>query len=373
MTDRRVVNLARILVEYSTRVGPGDRVAIIGSPLAAPLIREVFRQALRAGAHPYPFLGLELMRGLDGLAEIFFQEANEDQLTHVLRTDDMIMRQFEVMISIRSQGNTRALSNVDPARQAVWKRARADLMRIYRQRGAKGELRWCGTLYPTAAHAQDAEMSLEEFEDYVYGATFADSDDPITEWRRIHEQQQRLVDWLKGKRQVVVRGPNVDLQLSIEGRTFINSDGTHNMPSGEIFTGPVEDSAEGWVRFTYPAVLDGREVSGVELRFEKGRVVEAKAEKNAGYLQQMLEVDAGARYLGEFAVGTNKRINRFIKNILYDEKIGGTIHMALGSGYPRTGSKNESAIHWDMICDMRPDGEIYVDGELFYRGGEFLV
>jgi aminopeptidase len=373
MTDPRVTNLAKILVEYSTRVKAGDRVAIIGSPLAAPLIVEVFRQSLRAGAYPHPFMGLELLRGMDALVEVFFQEANEDQLTHIMFTDDKIIREFDVMISIRAQENTRGLSNVDPARQALRKKARAELTRIYLERGAKGELRWCGTLYPTAAHAQDAEMSLEEFEDYVFGATFADSADPVAEWRRVHDEQERLVNWLKGKKDVVVRGPNVDLQLSIEGRTFINSDGTHNMPSGEIFTGPVEDSAEGWVRFTYPAVLEGREVSGVELRFEAGKVVEAKAEKNAEYLHQMLEVDPGARFLGEFAIGTNHRINRFIKNILYDEKIGGTIHMALGAGYPQTGSKNQSAIHWDMICDMRPDGEIYVDGELFYRGGEFVV
>jgi aminopeptidase len=178
---------------------------------------------------------------------------------------------------------------------------------------------------------------------------------------------------LADKKLVEIKGPNIDLTLSVEGRTFINADGTHNMPSGEIFTGPVEDSANGWVRFTYPAVLSGREVDGIELHFKKGKVVKASAKKNEDFLIAMLDTDEGSRYLGEFAIGTNQRINRFIKNILFDEKIGGTIHMAVGSGYPETGSKNQSAIHWDMICDMREGGQITVDGELFYQSGEIKI
>jgi aminopeptidase len=216
-------------------------------------------------------------------------------------------------------------------------------------------------------------MSLADFEDYVYGAMFADAEDAVAAWQTIHDEQQRLVDWLQGKRRVEVKGPNVDLTLSIDGRTFVNSDGHHNMPSGEIFTGPVEDSANGWVRFTYPAVTAGREVDGIELRFEQGRVVAATAAKNEDFLLSQLDSDAGARYLGEWAIGTNRKINRYIKNILFDEKIGGTIHMAVGAGYPETGSRNESAIHWDMICDMRDGGEIRVDDELLYRAGEFLI
>jgi aminopeptidase len=228
-------------------------------------------------------------------------------------------------------------------------------------------------MFPTNAFAQDAEMSLEEFEDYVYRTTYADTGDPIAAWQAVHDRQQRLVDWLKGKKDVVVKGPNVDMTLSIDGRTFINSDGKHNMPSGEIFTGPVEDSVNGWVRFTYPAVTHGREVEGIELRFEDGRVVEATAEKNEAFLLSQLDTDPGARYLGEWAIGTNEMIDRFIRNILFDEKIGGTIHMAVGAGYPETGSQNKSAVHWDMICDMRDGGQILVDGELFYDSGEFRI
>ncbi|NIM94315.1 MAG: aminopeptidase [Anaerolineales bacterium] len=373
MIDPRVENLAKILVRYSTKVQPKDHVAIIGSPLAEPLIKALFGEVLKAGGYPYPFMGLELLRGMDGLDEILFKEASDDQLKHVLRTDEMIFREFEVMFSIRSQGNTRELMNVDPSRQNLRKKARTEIVQAYLDRTATGEFRWCGTLFPTTAYAQDAEMSLSEFEDYVFSTTYADTDDPVGAWNAIHDEQQKLVDWLVGKKEVVVKGPNVDLTLSVEGRPFINSDGTLNMPSGEIYTGPVEDSTNGWVRFTYPAVLEGREVDGIELRFEEGRVVEASAEKNEAFLLAMLNTDPGARYVGEWAIGTNKKINRFIKAILFDEKIGGTFHMAVGFGFPHTGSKNRSAIHWDMICDMRDGGEIYVDGELFYRSGEFLI
>jgi aminopeptidase len=244
---------------------------------------------------------------------------------------------------------------------------------VYRQRSATGDLRWVVTLFPTDAFAQDAEMGTKEFEDYIYATTYSDTKDPVKEWNRIHDEQQRIVDHMKGKKQVVVKGPNVDLNLSIEGRTFINSDGQRNMPSGEVFTSPVEDSAEGWIRFTYPAVTRGREVNGIELHFEKGKVVKATAEKNEAFMLSMLDIDEGARYLGEFAMGTNKKINRFIKNILLDEKIGGTIHLALGFGFPEAGAKNKSAIHWDMICDMRQGGTIHVDDELIYDSGDFKI
>jgi aminopeptidase len=241
------------------------------------------------------------------------------------------------------------------------------------RRTAAGELRWVGTLFPTAAQAQEADMSLADFEDFVYRACFVDQPDPEACWREISARQQRLVDWLRGKEQVRVEGPDVELTLSIAGRTFINSDGHKNMPSGEIFTGPVEESVNGWIRFTYPAIYGGREVQGIELRFEDGRVVEASAGKNESFLQAVLDTDPGARYLGEFAIGTNDGIDRFTKSILFDEKIGGTIHMAVGAGYPETGSKNESAVHWDMICDMRDGGRIWVDDELFYDSGVFTI
>jgi aminopeptidase len=241
------------------------------------------------------------------------------------------------------------------------------------ERSAAGNHRWVLTNYPCPAFAQEADMSLSDYERFVYSATFADQPDPVAAWQAIHDMQQKHVDWLMGKDQVVVKGPNVDLTLSIAGRTFINSDGKRNMPSGEIFTGPVEDSVNGWIRFTYPALRGGREVEGVELGFEDGKVVRASATKNEEYLISQLDSDPGARYLGEFAIGTNYQIQRFTKSILYDEKIGGTLHVAVGAGYPETGSRNQSAVHWDFICDMRHESEIWVDGELFYRNGQFVI
>lgn len=367
MPDERVVKLARVLVQYSCPVRPGDLVAIYGMPPGEPLLREVYREVLHAGGHPY------LLVGLEGLDWIFYTEANSDQLNHVSRIARMVNNEFDALISVRSQSNTRGLSQVDPTRQSARAKAMTEIMEAFMRRGASGDLRWVSTLYPTEAYAQDAEMSLEEFEQYVFSTTYADTPDPVAEWRRIHDEQQRLVDWLEGKRRIEVKGTDVDLSLSIEGRRFENSDGTKNMPSGEIFTGPVEESVSGWVRFSYPAVTQGREIEGVELRFEQGRVSKATARKGEQFLLALLDTDAGARYLGEWAIGTNKKINRFIKNILFDEKIGGTIHMAIGAGYPETGSLNKSAIHMDMICDMRQGGQIRVDGELIYDSGEFTV
>ncbi len=367
MSDPRELKLAAVLVQYSTAIRPGDLVMISGTPAASSLLLAVYEEVLKAGGHPHVLLNLP------GADEAFFRLASEEQLAFVSPVQTMVVEQFDATIGIRSEMNTHELSGVDPALQRQRSKAMAPVMRTYMQRSARGELRWVTTQCPIPAYAQDADMSLRDYQDFVYAACFCDQEDPVVRWSEMHDMQQRLVDWLKGKRDVRVSGPNADLTLSIDGRVFVNSDGHHNMPSGEIFTGPVEDSVNGWVRFTYPAITGGREVEGIELWFEQGKVVKATARKNQEFLLQMLETDAGARYVGEFAVGTNDGIQRFTKNILFDEKIGGSFHMAVGAGYPETGSQNESGIHWDMICDMRDGGEIHVDGELFYRSGKFLV
>ncbi len=367
MTDPRVLRLARLLTNYCVSVQPGDRVLILGSYPAMPLVKETYRQVLRAGGQPM------VQMQDDEFQEILYNEASDEQLQFVPEPVKLASETFECRINIRGASNTRLLSNVEPQKQRLRQLAFKDLMEIFMQRSAAGQLRWTGTLYPTNAFAQEADMSLDDYEDFVYGACHADKDDPVAEWLKVSREQQRLVDWLKGKDKVRVQGPNADLSLSIAGRTFINSDGKCNMPSGEIFTGPVEDSVNGWVRFTYPAIVAGREIAGIELTFEDGKVVKATAAKNEPFLLSALDSDEGARYLGEFAVGTNYGIDRFTKNILYDEKIGGTIHMAVGAGYPETGSKNKSAVHWDMICDMRDGSQLWVDDELFYENGHFKV
>ncbi len=365
--DPRITKLAEILVNYSTEVRPGDRVAIRGEAISLPLVNETLRQTLRAGGLP------TIVLDSDAFLETLYREANEDQLKHVSPVEKVAVEEMDVVIFIRGSENTRGLTGVKPEAQAFRQSALRPLRDMRMERAAAGTLRWVLTQFPCSAYAQEADMSLEDYESFVYGATFVDTEDPVRHWTEIHNMQQRLVDWLKGKDTVEVRGPNVDLTLSIKERIFINSSGARNMPSGEIYTGPVEDSVNGWVRFTYPAVREGREVEGVEFSFENGKVVKARARKNEEYLLSQLASDPGASFLGEFAVGTNYGIRQFTKNILFDEKIAGTIHMAVGAGYPDTGSKNRSAVHWDFICDMREDSQIIVDGELFYRNGEFVI
>lgn len=367
MIDPRISRLAHLLVNYSVAVTPGDKVLIRGNTSSLPLVTETYREVLHAGGHPTVFWEEEIF------TEILLKEGNDDQLRFIGDPVKIAMESYDCLIGLRGSDNTRTLSHVPPERQQMLSLARQELMKTFMERSARGELRWTTTLYPTNAHAQEADMSLPEFEAFVFAACHVDKDDPVAEWQKVRAQQQKLVDWLAGKDKVVVKGPNVDLTLSIAGRTFINADGTANMPDGEIFTGPVEDSVNGWIRYTYPAIYSGREVEGIELRFANGRVVDAHARKNEAFLLSVLDTDPGARYLGEFAIGTNHSIDRFTKSILYDEKIGGTLHTAVGSGYPESGSQNRSAVHWDMICDMRQGGQIWVDDELFYDSGRFLL
>src|SRR6266542_1701324 len=304
MNDPRTQKLAEILVRYCADVRPGDWGRVLGNVVALPLVDEVGRLILRAGGHP------TIQLSADELDETFLREASEEQLRWISPAEEILNERVDVSIRIAATGNTRALTGIDPQKQRIQQSARRELQRSSMRRAAEGKLRWVLTQYPCAAYAQEADMSLSAYEDFVYQATFADQPDPAACWRGVHDTQQRLVDWLKGKRQVVMRGPNIDMTLSIEGRTFINSDGRRNMPSGEIFTGPVESSASGWVKFSYPAIRAGREVEGVELEFVDGRVASARASKNQEFLLSQLDSDAGARYLGEFAFGANYGIQR---------------------------------------------------------------
>ena len=367
MADPRVEAVARILVDYSVDVQPGDLVGIQGTPEGTSLILAVYQRVLERGGHPWLRLGLDVAR------EIFLKVAAEEQLDYVSHLDRQVVEAVDATIGIWTETNTKALTNIDPARQARAQAARRSISERFMERAAQGELRWTGTVHPTESFAQDAEMSLAEFEDFVYEAALIHEPDPIAAWQAVSREQQRLVDWLADKRTVHLLGPETDLTLSIEGRSWQNCDGHENFPDGEIFTGPVEDSVNGHVRFTFPACTNGREVEDVRLWFEDGKVVKATAAKNEGFLLAMLDTDEGARYLGEFAFGTNQGIQRFTKNILFDEKIGGAVHMALGRGYPESGSRNRSAIHWDMICDLRRGGEVRVDGVLFAKDGKFLI
>jgi len=367
MKDIRIEKMAELLVDYSVGVKKGDKVAIQGEILAEPLLKAIYTKVLQAGGHPF------LLVSPPGIDEILYRFASDEQLKHVPPPVKLIMDTYDVRISIGAESNTRALTSIDPVKIVLRQQSRTELMRTFMQRAARGELRWTYAIYPTDAYAQDAEMSLSEYEDFVFTACLGDVNDPVGYWKRFSAWQQKIIEWLNGKKKIHIVAPETDLYLSVEGRKFLNCDGHENMPDGEIFTGPVEDSIEGHVYFSYPAIENGREVSGIRLWFEKGQVVKATAEKNREFLLKTLDTDEGARRVGEFAFGTNRGITSFTRQILFDEKINGSFHLALGASYPETGGKNESAIHWDMICDMRSGGEVTVDGELFYKDGKFVI
>ncbi len=367
MADIRMQRLAKLLVNYSVNVQKGEWVVIATDINSLPLARLIHQEVVKAGGNPSISFSDEAMQ------RDLLRNGEDHQLDWLNPFTKLFMSEADCYINLRSTSNTRAMTNIDAKRIQQLASARRPVMATYMRRAADGEFKWSLTQFPTEASAQEANMSLEEYEDFVYSATFCDKEDPIAEWKRVFDEQQAKVDWLAGKDKVVLKGPNIDLSLSIKDRVFLNAGGSRNMPDGEIFTGPVEDSVNGWVRFSYPSIVSGRAVSGIELTFENGKVVKASAEENEDLLFAQLDTDEGSRYLGEFAFGTNFGIQQFTGNILFDEKIGGSIHMAIGQSYPDTGGKNQSAVHWDMICDMREDSEVYVDGELFYRNGQFVV
>lgn len=358
---------AEALVRFSAPVKPGNSVLITGGVQAEPLLRAVYAEVVAAGGHPV------MIPTFTGIQASLLNNGSDEQLAWISPVERFTRETADVTIVILADSNTRALSGVDPARQAIFQGARRELFKTYMQRDADGSLVWTLTQYPTDAFAQDAEMSTDEFANFVYRACMLDQDDPVAAWNAQAKKQQILVDWLTGKKEVRLTGPGTDLRVDVTGRTWINADGTKNFPDGEVFTGPVESGTEGYVSFDMPAITHGRSVEGIRLQFENGKVVDATATKNEEFLISQLDVDDGARYLGEFAFGTHFGIQQFTGQILFDEKIGGTVHMAVGAGYPETGNTNESAVHWDMICDLRKGGRVEVDGEPFLVDGSYLL
>jgi aminopeptidase len=350
---------ATLLCDYCLEVAPGQQVVVRSSALAAPLLLALQQRILERDA--WPHLRVEL----PGQAPRFWHAARETHLDGFAPLDLAEAEQTDAAVSIQAPDNTRALSGVDPARLTRGARARAPI------REAAMRRRWCVSLWPTPALAQQAGMGTEEYEAFVTRALFLDRPDPVAAWRELHDVQERLIARLSAATELRIEAEGTDLRLCVGGRTWINSDGRRNMPSGEVFTGPVEDSAEGRIRFTIPSAPSGVEVEGVELEFRAGRVVSARAERGDDYLQGALETDAGARVLGEIGIGTNTGIDRPTGTILLDEKIGGTVHLALGRSYPETGGRNDSALHWDLICDLRGGGRISADGEVIAENGAF--
>ena len=367
MIDPRVANLARILVGYSTKVREDETCVIEGSTAAEPLVAAVYEEVLRAGGHPVVSLSF------DGQSALYYRDASDAQLEWVSPLSEWAAEEADCRIAIGADTNTRELSNVPPERQTKRQAATRHLMERTMARAAEGSHRWVYSLFPTNGYAADAEMSLREFEDFYFRACLADDGDPLGAWKRASDECHRLADWIEGHEEVHITAPGTDLRLGIAGRHFIPCDGEHNMPDGEFFTGPIEDSVEGEVSFHLPSVIGGREVAGVRLRFEAGEVVDASAERGEEYLIKLLDTDEGSRRLGELGIGTNYGIDRGTRDVLLDEKIGGTVHLAVGASYPESGGTNDSAVHTDMVCDLRRGGRIEVDGEVLQQDGKFAV
>jgi aminopeptidase len=365
MTDPRIEKLAQVLVHYSMALKPAEEFCLICTPLAQELALAVYKEALLAGANIFVQNKLET-------DEIFYKYATDAQLDYVSPIRRIIIEQFSARLIINAPVNTRTLSNIDPERIQRAKLANKELFDTFMNRFGSGEFKWCDTVFPTPALAQEADMSLADYQDFVFQACMLDSPDPIKAWKDMKERQNELVRWLSGKDKLRLVGPNIDIRLSVLDRTFGAYNGQYNFPDGEIATSPVESSINGWVRFSYPAIYAGQEVIDVELWFKEGKIVKEKASKGQSLLTTTLNTDAGSRYIGELGIGTNYNIDRFTKNMLFDEKMGGTIHLAAGASLPNTGGKNKSGIHWDMLCDMS-QAEMYADGELFYQYGKFVI
>jgi len=365
--DPMIEKMADALVNYCVSVQKGEWVVVQTSVLAEELAVALQTAILRAGGYPDVDLGSSRLR------VAFFQEANDDQLKFQSPIPDTVIRKADATIGVSAPANTRAMMGVDPQKLATQQKAHTELFEVYMRRSAEGSLKWTGAQFPTNAAAQDAEMSLDEYAEFVYRACMLYEDDPVQAWSGQVAMQDKLIEWLAPRKLVHVVAPGTDLTVGVGGRTWVNDEGKKNFPGGEVFTGPVETETNGHITFSFPAYYSGREVRGVRLVFEKGRVVDFSAESGEDFLRAMLDMDEGARTLGEFAFGTNYGITKFTKNTLFDEKIGGTLHMALGASIPETGGQNQSALHWDMVCDLRNGGEVTVDGELFSKDGQFVV
>jgi aminopeptidase len=367
LRDARFDALAELVLDHSLRLEPGNVLRIEGEAVAgAPLIVPLHREATKRGIHCYTALDL------NGLKEILVAEGSDEQLEFVSPIELRELDAIDASITIWSEVNTRSFTRADTDRRQRQLNAQRQFAIRRRDRIASGDHRWCGTLSPTEGHAQDADMSLEDYEDFVFRACHVHDDDPVGHWGRVGERLQTRAEELGSVRELRIVGEDTDLTVVVAGRIWRAAYGRQNVPDGEVYTSPVETGVNGTIRFGFPAVFGGREIDDARLELENGRVVAAEAGGGQDYLRSLLELDEGASGVGEIAFGLNYEIDRFTRNILLDEKIGGTMHMALGMGFEALGGQNRSALHLDLICDLRREGEVYADGELVWRSGEFL-
>ena len=359
-----VEKLAVLVTEYSLPVSEDKKIGIIGNAVATPLIQQLYKHILLKGGHPIP------RAAVDGLSELLFTHGSKKQITFVSPFIKFFMEKIDGIINIFAETNLKKLSGVPPEKIKQKTASQREIIDLYIKHVKPGGMSIIP--YPTEAFAQEAEMSLFEYQDFVAKACFLDTKDPVEEWKKLSRKQMRATQRLNKAKKMRFVGEDTDLKLNVENRKWINCDGHVNMPDGEIFTGPIENSAQGQIRFTYPGIYMGREIEDITLTFNNGEVTKAEAEKGEELLKELLKADAGAKRIGEIAIGTNKGITRFTKNMLFDEKMGHCIHLALGRSIPMSGGKNQSSIHWDILKDMK-HGEIYADKELIYRNGKFTI
>ncbi|MFX1284271.1 MAG: aminopeptidase [Promethearchaeota archaeon] len=360
--------LAKLIAQYAVNVQPNDLVMIQAPINAENLVREVYREVIQAGGHI-----LRMKLSFDSQDEMMYKLATDEQLTYVDDLEVEYWKKADVLIAIHSDYNTRALTNVPAEKKVMVRQAREEITKIYLERAAKKELRWNLSPYPCDAFSQEANMGRLEYLEFVYKALNLHQSDSIEFWKRIEANQEDIVNILDKGKEFRIIGEDTDLTLAIENRKWKNCCGHENLPDGEVFTGPHEDGVNGNIRFTYPGIYEGQEVEDIFLSFKEGKVVDFDAAKGKDLLKKMLTIP-NANILGELAVGTNFGITKFTKNMLFDEKMGGTIHLALGSGYPETGSKNQSSIHWDILKDMKgSEAKILLDSEVIYQAGKWLI
>ncbi len=368
MLDDYNEKLAKLVVNYAIKVQKGETVMINGGIDAADLVKEINIEIVKAGGH---LVNSNL--GIPGTAELFFRHAQDHQLTYLNPFYLELIKKVDVLINVFSSTNRKALANIDPDLQMKVREANKEITKIYFERSASGELRWTICPYPSPAFAQEGNMGTVEYKEFVYKALALDKPDPVAHWLSVKEEQEAIVEILKTGKELRVVGEDTDLVMNIEGRGWINACGDKNLPDGEVFTSPVEDAVNGTIRFTYPGIYMGKEVENIWLKFKDGKVIDSSASKGQDLLEKVLEIE-NADILGEVAIGTNYGIQKFTKNMLFDEKMGGTIHLALGTGFAEIGSKNESAIHWDILKDMKSDESIiYLDGKEIYKSGKWLI
>lgn len=350
--DPRIEKHAQILVEWSTEVQEGDMVIIRAHPDAHDLVVALNREIAKAGGVPMVLMSSE------EVSRAFFDGASDETLKILPEHQKAAVEAADVFIGVSAPVNTKAMANVDPKKQMISRKARKELSDIIMEK------RWCGTVHPCRTLAQQANMSLEEYRDFVYNATLID-------WEKASENMYLMKEHLESHDDIHFIGPETDLHASTEGRIWIASDGKHNMPSGEVFTAPVEDTVEGHIYFDIPFMEQGKVIEGVRLTFENGEVVDYSAEKNEEVLESIINTDEGSRYLGEMAIGTNRGIKEYTLNMLFDEKIGDTIHCALGRAYKDCNGTNDSAVHVDMIKSMEK-GKVLAGDEVIYEEGKYF-